>query len=68
MQDWPGKILGICGNELQVYANARIHVLGVPITLPYMALQASLYGNCCLHLIDNPITLYLKHHMTSWYI
>ena len=36
---------------------AKINVLGVPITLPNMALQASLQGNCCLHFIDYPITL-----------
>ena len=55
-----GLILGISGNELQVCTSANINVLGVSITLPYMALWASSYGNCCLHLIDFPITFNLR--------
>ena len=35
-------------------------MLGVPITLPNMALQASLYGSCSLHFIDYAITFNLK--------
>ena len=42
MQDCTGLILGMCGNELQVYTSAKINMLGVPITLPLMALWASL--------------------------
>ena len=42
MQDCAGLILGSCGNELQVCASAKINVLCVSITLPNMALQASL--------------------------
>ena len=53
-------ILGISGRELQVCTSVKINVRGVPITSPYMALQASLYGNCCLHLIDYPITFNLN--------
>ena len=60
MQDYPGLILGICSNELQICASAKINVLGVPIILPYMAMLASLYGNCCLHLIDYVITFNLR--------
>ena len=60
MQDCAGLILGISSNELQVCTSTKINVLGAPITLPYMALWASLYGNCCLHLIDYPITFNLK--------
>ena len=60
VQDCAGLILGIGGNELLVCTSSKINVLGVPITLPFMALKASLYGNCCLHLIDYPITFNLK--------
>ena len=60
MQDCSGLILGICGNELQVCASTKINVLGVLITLPYMALWVFLYENCCLHLTDDPIAFNLK--------
>ena len=63
MQDCAGLILGISGNELQVCISAKINVLGVSINLPYMALWASSYGNCCLHLIDYPITFNSKSIM-----
>ena len=42
MQDCTELPLGTCGNELQVCASAKINVLGVPITVPYMVLWASL--------------------------
>ena len=42
MQDCTGIILGSCGNELQVCTSTKINVLGVPITLPYIVLWASL--------------------------
>ena len=60
MQDCTGLIFGISSNELQVCTSAKINVLGVLITLPHMALWASIYGNCCLHLIDYPIKFNLK--------
>ena len=60
MQDCAGLKLGISSNELQVCPSTKINMLGVPITLPYMALWASIYGNCCLHLIDYPIKFNLK--------
>ena len=41
-QDCAGIILGSCGNEIQVMPSTKINVLGVPITMPYMTLQASL--------------------------
>ena len=42
VQDCAGSILGISSNELQVCASTKINMLGVPITLPYMALWASI--------------------------
>ena len=42
MQDCTGIILGSCGKEIQMCTSTKINVIGVPITLPYMALQASL--------------------------
>ena len=60
MQNCAGLILCISGNELQVCTSVKINMLDVSITLPYMALQASSYENCCLHLIDYPITFHLK--------
>ena len=42
MQDFPGLILGMYSNDLQVCASAKINVLDVPVTLPYMALWESL--------------------------
>ena len=60
MQDCAGLILSISSNELQVCTNTKINDLGVPITLPYMALQSSLYGNCCLQLINYPITVIIR--------
>ena len=60
MQDCARLILGISSKELQVCTSAKISVLGVPLTLPYMVLQTTLYGNCCLHLIDYPVTFNLK--------
>ena len=68
MEDCAGLILGISSNELQVCTSAKINVQGVPITLSFMALWASIYGNSCLHLTDYPITFSLKQSMTSWYI
>ena len=59
-QDCAGLILGISSNELQVCSSTKINVVGVPITLPYMTLWASIYRNCCLHLIDYPSTVNLK--------
>ena len=59
MQDCTWLILGICSYKLQVCTSEKINVLGVPITLPYMALHASIYGNCCLYLIAYPIKLHL---------
>ena len=43
MQDCTGLILGINSNELQVCTSAKINVLGVAITLHYMAMWASIY-------------------------
>ena len=44
VQDCTRLILDISSNELQVCIRAKSNVLGVPITLPYMALWASIYG------------------------
>ena len=41
MQDWNGLKVNICGKEIQACASAKINVLGDPISLPNMALQAS---------------------------
>ena len=42
MQDWNGLKVGTCGNEIQACASTKSNVIGVPITLPNMVLQASL--------------------------
>ena len=49
-----------CHNEIQACPSAKINMLGAPFTLPNMALQTSLYGNCCVHFIDYPITFKLE--------
>ena len=41
-QHWNGLKVITCGNEIEACASTKINVLGVPIILPNMALQASL--------------------------
>ena len=41
MQNCDGLKIGTCGNKIQTCATKKTNGLGVPITLPNMALQPS---------------------------